>query len=118
MTSGIGGPGGAGGPRGPGRPEGPDGPGDVDGLDPGTPMSAAPTAPADVASIDRLAADLDAGRISPEEALAELMAEAIPDGLAAADRADLEALLGELLASDPYLAGLAARLGAKPTPDE
>jgi len=114
MTSGIGGPGGPSGPRGPGRPDGPDGPGGVDG--PGQPLSIqTPAGAAGTGAIDRLAADLEAGRISPEEALTELMAEAIPEDMTGVERADLEALLGDLLASDPYLAGLAAQLGVKPS---
>ena len=121
MTSGIGGAGGIGGPRGPSGPTGPRSGDAVEG--PGEALSAEATRAAEAArgpgaaqmsSIDRLAADLDAGRISADDALAQLMADAVPDGMPAADRADLREALLDLLATDPYLAGLAARLGATP----
>jgi hypothetical protein len=117
MTSGISGPGGPGGPRGPGGPEGAAGAGEVAGagaalaaeverLRAAQAAGAAP--PTDLA---RLAADLDAGRISGDEALAQLVAGLGLD-LGELDGAELRALVADLVASDPFLAELAARLGA------
>jgi hypothetical protein len=108
MTSGIGGSGPVGGPR------GADGIGGAAGADgAGEALSLGGTGGAAGASgIDRLAADLQAGRIGADEALAQLVAEAIPGGLEGLDRADLQAVLDDLVATDPYLASLAARLGA------
>jgi hypothetical protein len=116
MTSGIQGPGGPGGPRGPGGPEGAGGPGDITGA--GASLAAeverlraargaGPAPPADLA---RLAADLDAGRITGDQALAEVIAGLGVD-LGELDAAELRALVADLVATDPYLAGLAARLG-------
>jgi hypothetical protein len=126
MSSGIGG-GGIGGPRG---PSGPGGKGPTTGVDgaesrpgaqgvdsAGQPLqvdaggAAAIGAPS-AGTIERLASDLQAGRISADEALAQLISEAVPGGLPDLERSELRAALGDLLATDPYLAGLAARLGA------
>ena len=120
MTSGISGPGGPGGPRGPGGPTGPEGAGgageiagagaaltaEVERLRAARAAGAAP--PTDLA---RIAADLDAGRITGDQALAELVAGLGLD-LGELDGAELRALVADLVASDPYLAELAARLGA------
>jgi len=121
MTSGIGGAGsgGVGGPRGPDGPRGPGGAGGID--EPGealaTPIDTGGARGAEAgssASIDRLSADLEAGRITPDEALAQLISEAVPGGLPPNEIAELKSTLSDLLASDPYLAALAARLGARP----
>ena len=117
MTSGISGPGGPGGPRGPGGPTGADAAGEITGagaalaaeverLRAAREAGAAP--PTDLA---RLAADLDAGRITGDEAIAELVA-GLGLELGDLDGAELRALVSDLVATDPYLAGLAARLGA------
>ncbi|HVV87245.1 MAG TPA: hypothetical protein VHE35_29595 [Kofleriaceae bacterium] len=60
----------------------------------------------------KLATELDAGRITPEEALGRLLDEGLGDDLDPAHRAELESLFSELLANDPYLAGLARDVGA------
>ncbi len=67
--------------------------------------AAAPT------ELSALAADLDAGRISGDEALARLVSS-LGGELGELDGAELRALMADLIASDPYLAGLAAKLGA------
>jgi hypothetical protein len=113
MTSGIGGSGPIGGPRGPVGADGIGGAGGVDG--PGEALSLGGASGA--TGVDRLAADIQAGRISADEALAQLVAEAIPGGLEGLDRADLQAVLDDLVATDPYLSSLAARLGATPRDD-
>lgn len=78
----------------------------VDGAAPSEAATAiAPTAPAQV---DALAAALDAGQITPEQALQQLLDERISADLAPADRAELRAMLTELAAEDPYLSGLLA----------
>jgi hypothetical protein len=120
MSGGISGPSG---PKGPGGPEGPDGP---DAASEISPAGAALTAeverlhaarevgPAEISGVDdleRLAADLDAGRVTGDEALARLIAGMGVD-LGEVDGAELRALLADLIATDPYLAELAARLGA------
>jgi hypothetical protein len=131
MTSGIpgsGGPGGAGGAGGPGSP------GSIDGADEaeaavesGAPLEVHAARPAaaggaaagtgavgGTSAIDRIAADLDAGRISGREALDRLIDEAVPDEaeLGPADRAELREAMLELIANDPHLQALAARIGA------
>src|SRR5690242_16001279 len=110
MTSGIKGPGGAGGPKGPGDV------GDVadaeGAVETGAPLeanaarAAAPGgAVADASGIDRIAADLDAGRITGREALDRLIDEAVPGdlGLDDAERAELRAAMAEMIANDPHL---------------
>jgi hypothetical protein len=116
MTSGIGGSGPIGAPRGPAGADGIGGAGGVDG--PGEALSLGGASGA--TGVDQLATDIRAGRISADEALAQLVAEAIPgglDGVAGLDRADLQAVLDDLIATDPYLSSLAARLGATPRDD-
>jgi hypothetical protein len=108
MTSGIGGSGPIGGPRGATGADGIGGATSAEGA--GEALALGGTSGA--TGVDRLAADLQAGRISADEALAQLIAEAVPGGLEGLDRADLQAVLDDLIATDPYLASLAARLGA------
>jgi hypothetical protein len=130
MTSGISGSGGPGGARGPGGPGGPattdeageaGEAGEAEGaVETGAPLAAHAAAPGgaavglDTGGIDRIAADLDAGRISGREALDRLLDEAVPEdaGLDAAERADLREAMLELIANDPHLQALAARIGA------
>ncbi|GEM_PF-1109531 len=119
--SGIGGPGGIGGPKGPGGPEGPDGPDGPDGLDgpdgangPDGPDGVGGPESADGASstadIDRLAAEVAAGRLTPREAIDQLVeATATPD-LSPTERAELREMLSDLVANDPYFGGLANRV--------
>jgi hypothetical protein len=122
MSSGIDRPGGPGGPSGTGSPTGPagaDDPADVVRAAGGDRAGQA----VGVGGLDRaagadpmvaLAAELDAGRISPDQALARLLDEGLGADLDPAQRAELEELFSELLANDPYLAGLARDLGAAP----
>jgi len=132
MSSGISG---AGGPRGPGGPGGPTDAGELDELNEareaneagdvgeaagaaevGQPLEvhaarSAALSGIDTGGVDRIAADLDAGRISGREALDRLIDEAVPGDLGPAERAELREAMAELIESDPHLAGLAARLG-------
>lgn len=110
--SGIGGPGGIGGPKGPGGPEGPDGPDGMDGPDGASNLEdvAGTSGPSDTADIDRLAAEVAAGRLTPREAIDQLVeATATPD-LSPAERAELREMLSDLVANDPYFGGLANRI--------
>lgn len=114
MTTGITGPGGPGSPRG---PDGSEAAGATAGSERiGASLAAeverlrgaGATAPTELAS---LAAELDAGTITGDEAMARLVSGLGLD-LGELDGAELRGLLADLLATDPYLAGLAARLGA------
>ncbi len=102
MTS-IGGPGGIGGPKGPSgvdRPDGAEGPGEV--ADAGKPEGTAATTP-----FDAIAADIAAGRLSPQEAVDRMVDQIAGDqGLSAPERAELKSLMTDLVANDPYLRGL------------
>lgn len=67
---------------------------------------------ADVAPLDALAADLDAGRVQPEAALDALVERALADvdvALSQTERADLEATLRSALQHDPTLVSLRDR---------
>lgn len=119
--SGIGGPGGIGGPKGPGGPEGPDGPDGPegpdgpdgpDGIDGANGLDGASgvDGASDTADIDRLAAEVAAGRLTPREAIDQLVeATATPD-LSPTERAELREMLSDLVANDPYFGGLANRI--------
>jgi hypothetical protein len=134
MTSGISG---SGGPGGAGKPGGADAPGGVDdaeaSVESGAPLevhAAHATAAGGAASsthgvgdtsgIDRIAADLEAGRITGREALDRLIDEAVPDEaeLGPQDRAELRDAMRELIANDPHLQALAARIGADTKGDD
>lgn len=108
--SGIGGPGGVGGPKGPGGPQGPDDVDDVhDASEVGDVGQVAGTAPA--GNIDALAADLAAGRLTPQQAVDRLVDEiAGTQELDASERAELEELMHDLIKNDPNLAALVARI--------
>jgi len=86
---------GPGGPGGPGSPGGPGGP------DP----------------IAEIAADLKAGRITPEQAVDRVVQAAAKDGLPGAApqklREQVHEQLMSLVGDDPYLAGKARRIGVK-----
>jgi hypothetical protein len=102
MTS-IGGAGGKGpgpvGPAdGPGDITAPEGAGEAEALQGGERGEAA-------TKVDQLAADLDAGRITPEQAMAALIDESLA-GLPASEQAELRALMEDVVAADPYLGGL------------
>ncbi|HTJ44886.1 MAG TPA: hypothetical protein VL463_22420 [Kofleriaceae bacterium] len=94
-------------------------------METGAPLEAhaatggAATASIDTSGIDRIAADLDAGRISGREALDRLIDEAVPGdlGLDDAERAELRAAMAEMIQNDPHLAGLASRIGAQGSDD-
>lgn len=115
-VSSIGGPGGVGGPRGPGGPEGPDGP-DIDGLDgaretegASAPETIARTSTADGIDTQALAAEIAAGRLSPQEAIERLVdAMAGPD-LPPEMRTGVRELLRDELANDPHLQSLVDHL--------
>ena len=108
------------GPRGGGGPKGPEGPGGADGVADvqraGAPLAAEVErlraaegpAPTDLA---RLAADLDAGRVTGDEAIARLIS-GFGLELGDLDGAEVRALIADLVATDPHLAELAARLGS------
>jgi hypothetical protein len=120
----IGGPGGIGGPT------GPQGPGEADGADAidgevavedargadatdatgATTSTAATSATSGAADVDTLAAELAAGRLTPREAIDRLVDATAGPELDATERAELRELLTELVASDPYLTGLAGRV--------
>src|SRR6476646_7358720 len=108
--SGIGGPGGVGGPKGPGGPTGPDGPDDVhDASEVGDVTDVAGTAPA--GNIDKLAADIAAGRLTPQQAVDRLVDEiAGTQQLGATERAELKEMMQDLIANDPNLAALVGRI--------
>src|SRR5690242_14251585 len=104
----IGGPGGVGGPKGPRGPEGPDGPDALDGPD-----EVAPEARADAVGqtvVDRLAAEIHAGRLTPKEAVDQLVELTAGPDIGPAERAELRELLTDLVANDPYLGGLIGRI--------
>lgn len=125
----IGGPGGIGGPKGPAGPnrlehaEASDGPERARETEAaphvaGTPAPAAgtaaqPTTPlASPANLDRVAADLRSGRLTPHEAVDRLVADVVDvDAMTASDQAELRELMTDLLAHDPHLAALVGRLG-------
>jgi hypothetical protein len=113
--SGIGGPGGIGGPKGPDGPSGPDGPDGPDGIDgadgpDGVDGADGASDVSSTADIDRLAADVAAGRLTPREAIDQLVeATATPD-LSPTERAELREMLSDLVANDPYFGGLANRV--------
>jgi len=135
MTSGIPGSGGPGGSAGAGGPGAPDDVGDAEAaVESGAPLevhadraaaggaasgthatgAGAPGGTSGTSGIDRIAADLDAGRISGREALDRLIDEAVPDEaeLGPEERAELREAMRELIANDPHLQALAARIGA------
>lgn len=108
--TGIGGPGGIGGPKGPGGPSGPDGPEGPDGPDgPDDVADVGSTAPA--SNLDALAADIAAGKLTPQQAVDRLVDEiAGSKGLDASERAELKELMSDLIANDPNLAALVGRV--------
>ena len=105
--SGIGGPGGVGGPKGPGGPQGPDDVHDASEVgDVSDVASAAPTG-----NIDKLAADIAAGRLTPQQAVDRLVDEiAGTQELAETERAELREMMTDLIANDPNLAALVGRI--------
>lgn len=95
--SGIGGPGGIGGPKGPSGVDGPDELEEAGGVDGG--------------QFDAIAADIAAGKLTPQEAVERMVDEiAGHQDIAAADRAELKEMLADLIANDPYLSSLVGRV--------
>lgn len=86
--------------------EGPDGAVAADAAEP----ALEPGAAGDADPLTRLAADLDAGRISPEQAMAELIDGSLA-GLPPEEQAEVRRLMEDLVASDPYLGGLLGGTG-------
>lgn len=108
--SGIGGPGGVGGPKGPGGPDGPDDLDDVADVADVRDVSGTERA-APGGSVDRLAADLAAGRLSPQQAVDRLVDElAGTQALDAEQRAELREMMVDLIENDPNLAALVGRI--------
>lgn len=108
--SGIGGPGGIGGPKGPSGPSGPDAPDDVSDVSDVHDVGRADHA-AGSGSIDRLAADVAAGRLTPQQAVDRLVDEiAGTQALDASQRAELREMMVDLIANDPNLAALVGRI--------
>jgi hypothetical protein len=60
--------------------------------------------------VQALAAEIQAGRLTPQEAIDRLVEATAGPGLDAAERAELRELLTDLVANDPYLGGLIGRI--------
>ena len=123
----IGGPGGIGGPKGPGGPDGPSQIDDLDDVAGEAPIGQARGAPqvggpselgglsgpgevTDLGDIEALASEVAAGRLTPREAIDRLVDATAGPELGATERAELRELLSDLVAHDPYLAGLIGRI--------
>jgi hypothetical protein len=109
---GPGGPGGVGGPTGPGGPDGPSEPSEASQIE-----EVAGDAPVEQAQgavragdVEALAAEVAAGKLTPREAIDQLVEATAGPGLGAAERAELRELLTDLVANDPYLGGLLGRI--------
>jgi len=105
----IGGPGGIGGPKG---PTAPDGASEIDGLAGEAAVERAPATGATSATgdVDALAAEVAAGRLTPREAIDQLVEATAGPGLDATQRSELRELLTDLVANDPYLGSLVGRI--------
>lgn len=102
----INGPGGIGGPKG---PDGPEGPAEIEDVAGDVPVEQAPGA-SPAGHVEALAAEVAAGRLTQREAIDRLVEATAGPGLDAAERAELRALLTDLVANDPYLGSLAGRI--------
>jgi hypothetical protein len=60
--------------------------------------------------VDRLIGELAAGRLTPREAVDQLIDLTVTPDMSAPERAELRELLTDLVANDPYLGGLISRL--------
>jgi hypothetical protein len=98
----IGGPSGIDGPKGPGVPT------EIDETSTAEASSAA-SAPTSAAGLEALAAEIAAGRLTPREAVDQLLEATVTPGMDATERAELKELLTDLVANDPYLAQLSGR---------
>jgi hypothetical protein len=100
--SSIGGPGGVDGPKGPSGPDGAFAPDELSGA-----QSAGRSEAARAGEFERIAADIAAGRITPQQAVEQMVDHLVgTQALDPAHRAELRAMLVDLVASDPYLAAL------------
>jgi len=108
MTT-IGGPGGVGGPTGPGGPDGPTEPTEIEDVAGDAPVEQAQGA-VRASDVEALAAEVAAGKLTPREAIDQLVEATAGPGLGAAERAELRELLTDLVANDPYLGGLLGRI--------
>jgi DNA-binding CsgD family transcriptional regulator len=61
------------------------------------------------ADIDRLAGDVAAGRLTPREAIDQLVEQTATPDLSPTERQELREMLQDLVANDPYFGGLANR---------
>jgi len=99
----IGGPGGVGGPK------GPDDVADAAEIE-GADRSTATTATSTTSDVDALAAEVAAGRLTPQEAIDRIVDGTVASDLGPAERAELREMLVELIANDPFLGTLANRV--------
>ena len=104
------------------RPGGPTGPSSADALAgdaatdaTATSAAATPTSGAAPDAVSSLAAAVDAGTITADAAVHQLIERSVA-GLPAEQAAELRAAMAELMADDPYLSGLARELGVPPEP--
>jgi hypothetical protein len=65
---------------------------------------------ADLGAVQALAAEVAAGKLTPREAIDRMVAATADPGLGAAERAELRALLTDLVANDPVLGALVGRI--------
>jgi hypothetical protein len=105
----IGGPGGIGGPKGPTEPDEASELDGLDGLAAEAPVEHARAA-APAGDMAALAAEVSAGRLTPREAIDQLVEATAGPGLDATQRAELRELLTDLVANDPHLGGLVGRI--------
>jgi hypothetical protein len=69
-------------------------------------------APEGAGQFDAIAADIAAGKLTPQEAVERMVDEiAGHQDIDAADRAELKDMLTDLIANDPYLSALVGRVG-------
>lgn len=78
---------------------------------------ASPVAPASLGGVQAVVADLQAARITPDEAVARLTAQALA-GCPETLRPAVEARMRAALASDPLIGSLLRRMGASAPNDE
>ncbi|HEY1557300.1 MAG TPA: hypothetical protein VGF94_20830 [Kofleriaceae bacterium] len=113
--SSVGGPGGVGGPKGPGGIDRADAATETDAAGEVDPHAGAGSIEggqrAAPSELDRIAADVAAGKLSAREAVDRMVDQmAGSQHLEPAERAELRELLAELVANDPYLSGLLGRI--------
>lgn len=104
--SSIGGPSGIGGPGGPSGPSGPDGPEGPDDVDAAEALADAQR----TSDIDILASAVAAGKLTPREAIDQLVESTATPDLSVDERAELRELLSDLVANDPYFTNLTNRV--------